>query len=155
MRKITKDIQKITRTSNITDNGDKTMYKFRVHHIMCTNLYQGYGYSGAFCENMTRMVQWLNNNPNEPLMLITNADDICASCPNLVDNKYCEDENNHVHLKDSELLLALQLEEGMTYTYSYLKSQAKIFLSKEIFEKSCSNCKWYKQGLCRYEDFKF
>lgn len=112
------------------------MYKFRVHHIMCTNLYQGYGYSGAFCENMTRMVQWLNNNPNEPLMLTTNADDICASCPNLVDNKYCEDENNHVHLKDSELLLALQLEEGMTYTYSYLKSQAKIFLSKEIFEKA-------------------
>lgn len=130
------------------------MYKFRVHHIMCTNLYKGYGYSGDFCENMTKMVEWLCNNPDEPLLLVTNPDDICAKCPNLINNKYCENEQNHVHLKDKELLLALHLEEGKTYTYSFLKSQAKKYLSKEIFEKSCSNCKWYKEGLCKYEDFR-
>lgn len=53
------------------------MNKFRVHHIMCTNLYKGYGYSGPFCENMTKMVSWLNENQDEPLLLVTHPDEIC------------------------------------------------------------------------------
>ena len=57
------------------------MKNFRVHHIMCTNLYQGYGYSGAFCENMTEMVTWLKSNPDEKLLLVTDPDEICKKCP--------------------------------------------------------------------------
>ena len=33
--------------------------KFRGHHIVCTSLYEGKGYSGAFCENMTAVVERL------------------------------------------------------------------------------------------------
>lgn len=32
------------------------MKKFRVHHILCTVLYRGEGYSGTFCDNMTEKV---------------------------------------------------------------------------------------------------
>ena len=35
------------------------MKKFRVHHILCTVLYRGEGYSGTFCDNMTQKVQEL------------------------------------------------------------------------------------------------
>ena len=93
------------------------MNKFRVHHIMCTNLYKGYGYSGPFCENMTKMVSWLNEN------------------------------------QDEKLLEPLKLSENKTYTYRQLKEHAQKYLTKEVFEKSCSNCEWYDKGLCRYEDF--
>lgn len=131
------------------------MKKFRVHHIMCTNLYQGYGYSGAFCENMTKMVTWLNDNPEEPLLLVTNPDEICMKCPNLVENKYCVDVNNYVHEKDKALISPLHLKENEVYTYKELKSYAKRYLSEEVFENSCHNCEWYRQGLCKYEDFNF
>ncbi len=132
-----------------------SMNKFRVHHIMCTNLYQGYGYSGAFCENMTRMVTWLKENPDEPLMVITDPDEICRKCPNLVEDKYCVDETNNVHKKDSALLEPLHLQENTVYTYNELKQHAKKYLTRDVFENSCSNCEWYKQGLCRYEDFDY
>lgn len=31
---------------------------FRVHHILCTALYTGLGYSGDFCENMTAITSF-------------------------------------------------------------------------------------------------
>ena len=129
------------------------MNEFRVHHIMCTNLYKGYGYSGPFCENMTKMVSWLNENQDEPLLLVTHPDEICKRCPNLVDGRYCVDITNHVQKKDEKLLEPLKLNGNKTYTYRQLKEHAQKYLTKEVFEKSCSNCEWYDKGLCRYEDF--
>ncbi len=131
------------------------MKSFRVHHIMCTNLYQGYGYSGPFCENMTAMVTWLKEHSDESLLLVTDPDEICKKCPNLVDGVYCGDEGNHVKSKDENLLGPLHLKEKESYTYDELMQIAKRYLTKEVFEDSCKNCNWYKQGLCRYEDFKF
>lgn len=131
------------------------MRKFRVHHIMCTNLYQGYGYSGAFCENMTHMVNWLKANESEPLLLVTSPDEICKKCPNLVEDEFCVNRENHVLDKDEALLEPLHLKRNEVYTYAQLKVHAKNHLTKEVFENSCSNCEWYKQGLCKYEDFNF
>lgn len=131
------------------------MKHFRVHHIMCTNLYQGYGYSGAFCQNMTKMVTWLKDHADEPLLLVSDPDEICKKCPNLVEGKYCLDATNHVKSKDQHLLEPLHLLEGQTYTYGQLMQKADKYLTKEVFESSCSKCEWYKQGLCHYEDFRF
>ena len=62
--------------------GGISMKKFRVHHILCTVLYRGEGYSGTFCDNMTQKVRELKADPEEPLMLVTDPDMICARCPN-------------------------------------------------------------------------
>ncbi|MBE5889394.1 MAG: DUF1284 domain-containing protein [Lachnospiraceae bacterium] len=128
--------------------------KFRVHHILCTSLYQGYGYSGPFCENMTKIINYLCQNPDEPLTLVTEPDAICANCPNLdpIDNG-CSGDHNHVHIKDVELLNVLGLEEGAQYSYRQLLTEGIAKFTKEVFEKSCSNCAWYHQGLCNHEDF--
>ena len=111
------------------------MNKFRVHHIMCTNLYKGYGYSGPFCENMTKMVSWLNENQDEPLLLVTHPDEICKKCPNLVDGRYCVDITNHVQKKDEKLLEPLKLNGNKTYTYRQLKGQRK-YLKKAVVTAS-------------------
>ncbi len=38
----------------------------------------GRGYSGTFCDNMTQKVRELKADPEEPLMLVTDPDMICA-----------------------------------------------------------------------------
>ena len=131
------------------------MKKIRVPHIMCTNLYRGYGYSGPFCENMTAMVTWLKGHEEDRLCLVAEPDDICRRCPNLTDEGYCMDASNHVQTKDRALLEPLHLVEGQVYTYGQLKEHARKYLSGELFQTSCSNCEWYRQGLCHYEDFDF
>ena len=66
------------------------MKKFRVHHILCTVLYRGEGYSGTFCDNMTEKVRELKADPEEPLMLVTDPDMICARCPNRTPGDTCK-----------------------------------------------------------------
>lgn len=129
--------------------------KFRVHHIMCTNLYRGLGYNGAFCENMTQKVTLLREHPEIMLELVAQPDDICANCPNLQGGDYCANGDNHVCVKDRALLVPLHLQEGKMYSYRQLMEHARQYLTRQVFEESCGSCSWYRQGVCRYEDFSF
>ncbi len=65
------------------------MEYFRVHHILCTSLYEGKGYSGAFCENMSSVVERLRANPEEELVPVAEPDVICAGCPNRTAGGMC------------------------------------------------------------------
>lgn len=127
--------------------------KFRVHHILCTSLYRGYGYSGPFCENMTKLVSYLREHLEEPLTLVATPDAICKNCPNLNSSDFsCASDGNHVHHKDLELLKVLGLQENEQYTYRKLLEEGLKNFSQTVFEHSCHNCEWYQQGLCKYED---
>lgn len=129
------------------------MKKFRVHHILCTVLYRGSGYSGVFCENMTRKVEQLQKNPDEPLQLVAGADMICQHCPNLTSIHTCTRDRDHVSVKDRSLLEQLALNENETYTYRCFLEHAAHYITAEIFENSCGNCEWYRRKLCSYELF--
>ena len=110
---------------------------------MCTNLYRGYGYSGAFCENMSEKVQWLKTHPDEKIQLVCEPDMICEKCPNLKEGDFCANGDNHVCEKDKSLLQELHLVENEFYTYSELMQAADEYLSEEVFMRSCENCGWY------------
>lgn len=127
--------------------------EFRVHHILCTQLYQGLGYSSDFCTNMTAIVSDLRANPDQSVRLVAKGDMICVNCPNRVGTDFCSNGDNHVVIKDRNLLAPLHLVEGESYTYSELIEHSRQYLTREIFEESCSKCNWYKQGVCKYEDF--
>lgn len=127
---------------------------FRVHHILCTQLYKGLGYSGSFCENMTNKVLFLRNNSDYKLTLVTCPDEICKKCPNLKDGDFCSNGDNHVHIKDLELLEPLHLEEYSTYSYSELLEHSRKYLTEKLFANSCHNCYWFQTGVCKYEDFE-
>ena len=130
------------------------MKKFRVHHILCTVLYQGEGYSGAFCDNMTEKVRGLKENPEESLILVTDPDMICARCPNRTPDDTCMDDKNHVKVKDMNLLKLFGWQEAESYTYQELLRQAVEKLNAESFKESCGRCLWYQQGLCSYETWR-
>lgn len=154
------------------------MMRLRVHHLLCSALYVGKGYSAAFCGNMQKVVTWLweplSAGPCGPLSgpeegavegepeailcegekreirLITEPDDICRECPNLGDNG-CKLDDDNVVSKDTALAQALGLETERTYLAAELLHTVSSNLTAEIFENSCHNCDWYKQGVCRYE----
>ena len=127
--------------------------EFRVHHILCTQLYQGLGYSGDFCTNMTAVVSDLRANPDQSVRLVAKGDVICKNCPNRVGTDLCTNGDNHVVIKDRKLLAPLHLEEGETYTYRELLQHSRQYLTESVFTESCANCNWYRQGICKYEDF--
>ncbi|MFR4352056.1 MAG: DUF1284 domain-containing protein [Roseburia sp.] len=130
------------------------MSEFRAHHILCTLLYEGEGYSGAFCENMTAIVEHLRGNLDENLHLVAKSDRICAGCPNCVEPEHCALENNSVVDKDRGVMRQLGLEENAVYTYRELCKKALDGMTEDFFEESCGTCDWRRRGLCRYEDLK-
>ena len=125
----------------------------RVHHILCTALYQGMGYDGAFCENMTAVVTMLREKADLELYLVQQPDMICQNCPNLTEEKECVQDKNHVARKDELLRQKLGLSYQQTYHYQELLKHTREILTKEMFDESCSNCRWYREGLCSYESF--
>lgn len=130
------------------------MLRLRVHHLLCSALFVGKGYSESFCENMQEIVQWLweksSQGEEREVELISGEDSICKECPNLT-KEGCSLEDNHVVSKDIRLAQALQLQTDRSYSVDMLLHQTAQNLTEEIFETSCHNCEWYRIGLCSYE----
>lgn len=134
------------------------MIKLRVHHLFCSALYAGKGYSEKFCGNMEQIVKWLWEKPTlteerkeRQLELVAQPDCICLECPNLTEEGCLLDDNNVVS-KDIRLAQSLQLKTGHIYSVSEVLHQTAAHLTKEIFEASCKKCEWYQAGLCSYEE---
>ena len=128
------------------------MDRFRAHHIICTSLYEGKGYSGAFCDNMTKVVDDLRNNPDREFILSAQPDVICRDCPNKTDNNECSHNSNRVVKKDRRVIEKFKLQEGKVYSYREMCINARDNMDREYFEENCGKCDWHKQGLCSYED---
>ena len=131
------------------------MMRLRVHHLLCSALYAGRGYSEAFCENMQHVVEWLWNSSyaqkkERKVMLVSGPDQVCSACPNLTADG-CSLEDDQVVGKDIRLAQALQLETQKVYAVSGLLAQVSQNLTEDIFETSCKKCDWYEMGLCDYE----
>ena len=129
------------------------MLRLRVHHLLCSALFVGKGYSEGFCENMQKIVQWLwEKSPQgeeREVELIFGEDSICKECPNLT-KEGCSLGDNHVVSKDVRLAQALQLQTDRSYSVSALLGHVEQNLTEEIFETSCHKCEWYRMGLCSY-----
>lgn len=157
------------------------MMRLRVHHLLCSALYVGEGYSDAFCENMQKVVQQLWEEPGtgqpekacdgdenggrrkqgeaesglhegkERKVELTAGPDIICSACPNLGEKGCKLDDNHVVSKDEALAQTLGLKTERTYLVSELLRIVGNSLTAELFEDSCHNCEWYAQGLCHYD----
>lgn len=146
--------------------------RLRAHHLLCIPLFQGYGYSDAFCSNMEACIRELCRNP-EKLLLTDSADDICAQCPNLSLRGECtqrvsgedggiaqcleetaDEKAGTVSGKDRRLLTDFALTAGAEYDFYDLLAQAEQKLTKETFDNICGGCRWYAKGLCSFENWQ-
>ncbi len=125
----------------------------RVHHLLCIPLYTGHGYSEEFAEHMSGQVERLRSGVS--VKLTTGPDIICSACPNLSrDKKSCCLDLDHVKSKDEALLTALRLSTEQIYESRALWEMVRENMTREIFETSCRNCDWYKQGYCNYTNYQ-
>lgn len=126
-------------------------YHLRVHHLLCSVLFEGKGYSEEFVKNMTHIVEGIKGR-NE-ILLVTEPDLICESCPHKTKFNQCSLDDNQVEGKDERLLKTLQLEIQKSYNAYELFNLVRSNITKEIFEESCSSCQWKRQGICSYEKY--
>lgn len=128
--------------------------KFRAHHILCTSLYEGKGYSNEFCDNMGKVVDRLRSHPDEAFQIVAEPDLICANCPNQTKDKTCSQNANRVVDKDRRVIERIGLKENGTYTYRELCRLASGKITYEVYLGFCQKCPWREAGLCKYEDLK-
>ena len=118
----------------------------RGHHLLCLKGFQGYGYDEEFTRNITE-INFKRKQPETTVFLTDSADDICQSCPNLVDG-VCRDEshNETIVLMDREVLKRLDFETEYDSIELFEKIDA-IFDTRESLSKICFNCLWHEKCL--------
>jgi len=62
--------------------------RLRGHHFVCLQFFRGEGYSAAFVDNLTGVVERASGSP---ALLVEGADDVCAACPGLSADGTCVD----------------------------------------------------------------
>ncbi|MDD3404098.1 MAG: DUF1284 domain-containing protein [Hespellia sp.] len=135
--------------------------KLRAHHLLCTGLFVGEGYSDAFSMNMSEVVHRLKD-PDTTVTLLCQTDAICGVCPKApkADSegtssplRKCRHDRcnlSSVASKDERLLDALGLKQDCIYSFSDVLTAIRLRLTKDIFLDCCSDCSWYLKGLCDY-----
>lgn len=59
----------------------------RAHHLLCSSLFSGHGYSEGFAGAMEKVVTRLHDGSNHEVALLDHPDLICAHCPRLSVNQ--------------------------------------------------------------------
>ncbi len=120
----------------------------RPHHLLCMLTYLGKGYTPAFVENYSTIVQRLNE--GEPIELVEGPDTLCQP---MLDEPGCHCRNESVRNRDRTaaadiaLVLGRPLEKGNSIildrkTLSFLRDA----FSNGSIRKACQGCEW--QNMC-------
>ena len=125
------------------------MLLLRGHHLICLNFFNGEGYDEAFIENLKHT---LNLAEKEMITVSSGADSVCASCPNLKQNKcqYEENAEESIQQMDAKALALLGLSYNDQIGWDTLKNRIPEIFS-EWFSLYCKECSW--RGVCEKDAF--
>ncbi len=123
------------------------MLKFRAHHFMCTNGFQGIGYSSAFIKNYEKITNKLIKDPSTLIKVTNKLDDICGACPNQTKQKTCIEQNKISQL-DQRHMEVLGICEGQVLSWNDALQIIKEKMSLEKFNYACAGCSWQSYGIC-------
>lgn len=123
--------------NNPSENG----VRVRPHHLLCTEFFKGYGYSGDFTANMARVIDELNAD-DPTVRLVAEADIVCVRCPNN-NGGVCADCEKVLRY-DKAALDFLGLDGEVSGKWSELKKSAreKIILAGKL-DSVCGDCRWF------------
>lgn len=147
----------------------------RAHHLLCTVLYTGHGYSKKFEDNMSQVVDRLLE--GTLVKLKVSPDAICSECPNRMADGGCalDDEvaaktngcdargsvggdegspQKNIKSLDERVLEFFQLSADIIYDSRAVFKNIEVDITKRFFDSCCGECRWAKQGLCSFEGYK-
>ena len=120
----------------------------RPHHALCAGFFRGKGYSAAFADNMTAVLEALR--ASDPLLTLrASADPICAACPHSLGG-VCRSAEKTARY-DAAALLLTGLRPGDTLRWSELRRRVEEnILAPNRLGEVCGDCQWY--ALCAGTD---
>lgn len=126
------------------------MLKLRPHHINCLFFYRGMGYSEAFVERMNTIEKELLQDDSKQIELVVGCDVLCECCPHQQENESCKSDDKVIKL-DTNTLTTYGLEAHTPYSFQFIKEKIYKDFDADKFERICSACEWYRQGVCSKE----
>jgi uncharacterized protein len=125
------------------------MIKFRPHHFLCALGFQGKGYSDAFIENFSRIMEHLNGPYGDTHLIevVEEADSVCEPCPERR-GTLCTEQGKIARL-DDEHRRVLDLKGGDRLSWGDAKERIASNIDIQTFEHICRECSWKDLGYCR------
>lgn len=115
-------------------------FNIRPHHGLCIHFFRGKGYSQEFVENMTNVVKKLEENPT--IHLVSGADVICGSCPNLSAEHLCSSLDKVANYDEKVLeLCGLSGNSSLSWE-EFATSVREHILEKGLRTQVCGHCQW-------------
>lgn len=113
--------------------------KLRGHHLICLNFFRGEGYSEDFIKNIPEVLK------KENIEIVAGADEVCAKCLHLKDNKCANKEyaEEMILAQDMEALRLLGYVHGMIVNWKMIASALPDILD-EWKAKFCFKCGYRK-----------
>lgn len=113
----------------------------RGHHFLCSLHYQGAGYSAAFTDNFTALMQQVQTGAVTRVRVAPMADAICQACPSLQsDQQSCEFQAS-VMRRDRALLDAMDWQPGQEFDLE--EAHLAVLARREaLMAEVCPGCEW-------------
>ncbi len=113
--------------------------KLRGHHLICLNFFRGEGYSDDFIENIYSVIR------KERIEIVTGADEVCARCPYLKNNRCSSSEytDEKIMFQDREALELLEFKPGMIINRKMISAKLPHIIEKWK-QEFCLDCGYLK-----------
>lgn len=119
--------------------------KLRGHHLFCTALFVGHGYSKEFTGKMKELTAALR--AGEEVTVKTGSDEICLSCPNRTGAGGCALGTEDAAARDAAAMNVLHLVPGAKTNWEQVKAKL-LLITEQEFQFVCGDCRWQKDGIC-------
>lgn len=119
----------------------------RPHHLLCLPGYKGFGYTAEHKTNWDFISEILKMERNTQIVITTSQDALCMDCPGGKGVAKCNKE--FVLGLDKKIQEFLGLITHQTYIYQEIMQELFAKMTPQKHEELCSDCGWWKQGLCR------
>ena len=116
--------------------------KLRGHHLICLQFYRGEGYSEDFVKNLESV---LERAKERGVLIVEGADDVCRSCPYLIDGKCSYKEGAEEEIRYLDMLALTLLGLSAERVVNWEEVREKVFgILDEWKDKACEECEWRK-----------
>ena len=126
-------------------------FKIRGHMLLCFQGFRGEGYSEEFVKNMKNIFEDLKKNPQSPILLLNEPDEVCQACPHLKNGctLHGQDTETQMAKQDRDVLSRLGLKAGMVISWKEIIERIAKNISSNDLPQICGNCPWLPLGFCK------